>query len=810
MKNIIRFVFILSLLLAGPMAYSQYVSKEILAELDRIKEEIKRHFIRPSVISNAGLIYHTELPDVKVKSARTGENLTIDHSRWKLTAIPGIPGLLLESKNNGKTWKIMLGETDQSGWKGRGSETYYSVSDQKINRNPDGWAMEFLIDGKPASLNIWILTNEIIRIGIYADQLGSQAILNIQVEAEGPFYGGGERFTGCRLNGKIIDNHSLDTKKDFPWPTPPVDSLEPWEYIQTYIPIPFVFSPYGLGLYIDDAFSKQLYFTDADQGKFTVNSYGPSTDLYLLVGDEPKDIIESYTFITGRPEVAPAWGYGVWMNLLEGKDIVLREAALIREREIPVSAIWIFDQENPLSNTGWTHWTNGFYGRDMSPLNDSLHAMGFKSMSYMRPSIARELSYYKLDNPKYHEGISRGVFLDKKEVTGNRPIVDFLTEDALDMWSGFLKETYLADHYDGYMEDFGDILHTSKKFMPPENEHYDGQPHLTKAEYNILYPLLYHKFANLIAEEYDPDYISFCRSGYVGSQSYSRMIWAGDQWPSFNILSGYPTTICAGITAGFAGYSNWSTDILSHSPSRELWMRWVEFGAFTPLLRDHLWSKQPTSIRVLTDEQTIAHYRKYARIHTSLFPYIYTLAHEAEETGIPIIRHTMLECPGEMQGYQNEYSYFLGEDIFVAPVIEEGARSRTFYLPEGDWVNYWNGDIMEGGRKVTVAAPLEEIPVFVRKGSIIPVLPENVQTLAVDLRGGNISDLTSEVILTFFGVPGKSDRSYKLFDGSEIIVTNNGKVIKVQIFNSSPGRNYKVFWPDCDLEKMLNIIENLQ
>ncbi len=778
--------------------------------MKRMEQEIKRPFVRPSVISNAGLMYHTELPAVKIKAKKNGDLLTLDHKKWEFSASTKNMSFILSSKTSEKSWKITLSDQEESGWRKQEDKSFYKITNHKIKETNDGWQIEFEIEGEPSTINIQVITDEIIRLGIYADALGNQTNFTIHCDAEGPFFGGGERFTGCILNGKVIDNHSLDTKKDFPLPTPPVDSMEPWEYIQTYIPVPLVFSPFGLGIYIDDAFSKQLDFTDADNGTFTVHSYGPSTDLYLLTGDQPKSIIEAYTFITGRPEVAPAWGYGVWMNLLEGQEMVLNETAIIREKKIPVSAIWIFDQENPLSNTGWTHWTNGFYGRDVHLVNDSLHSMGFKSLSYLRPSIPKTLSYYRMDNPKYHEGIQKHIFLDKKEVREYRPIVDFLTENGLDMWSGFLKEAYIADHYDGYMEDFGDLLHTSKKFYPPDYSYYDEQPHITKAEYNNIYPLLYHKFSNLIAEKNDSDYISFCRSGSAGSQSYSRMIWAGDQWPSFNKISGYPTTICAGITAGFAGYSNWCTDILSHSPSRELWMRWVEFGAMTPLLRDHLWEKLPNSIRVLTDENTIDHFRKYARLHTSLFPYIYTLAHEAQETGIPIIRHTILECPDESEGYQNEYCYFLGKNIFVAPVIEEGARTRTFYLPEGTWINYWTNEELVGGKVSTIKAPLEEIPILIRKGSIIPMIPVDTETLAVDLYNETVEDLTANLELKFYGTPDKSKQLYNLFDGSEIEVINNGKTLSVEITNRSSKRNYEVLWPETSLDKKVEIEYNQQ
>ncbi|MBE0655283.1 MAG: glycoside hydrolase family 31 protein, partial [Bacteroidales bacterium] len=645
-------------------------------------------------------IYHSELPPVKIKAKQKNEYLNLDSREWRLTANISTLSFELSSKLSGKTLNVRLDERNLSGWRNRDDIKFHDISDQKCVQIDNGWMIEFKINNHPASIKIHVLREDIIRLGVYGDQLGNWSNLSILFKTEGPFYGGGERFTGCVLNGKLIDNHPLDMKKGFP--LPPFDNLEPWQYETSYIPAPFVFTPKGLGIYTDDAFSKQLDFRDADNGTFSITNYGASTDLYLFTGNHPKAVIEAYTFLTGRPEVLDPWGYGVWVNLLEGKDKVLKDAKFLKDKNVPVTGIWIFDQEDPLSNTGWTLWTNGYYGRSVRSMNDSLESMGYRSLTYLRPSIPKELSYYRMDNPNYQEGIRRKVFLNKTELQGARPIIDFLTENGLDMWSGFLKEIYVSEHYDGYMEDFGDILHNEIRFYPPETDYYDELPNITKAEYNNIYPLLYHKFSNLIAKTYNPGYISFSRSGSAGSQAFSRMIWAGDQWATWCKLSGYPTTISAGITAGFAGYSNWSTDVLSHSPSKELWMRWVEFGALTPLLRDHLWSKQPTSVRLLTDDETVDHFRKYARLHTNLFPYLYTLAHEAHETGVPIIRHTILECPDEKEGYLNEYSYFLGDNIFVAPVISEGATICSFYLPVGKWVNYWTGVALEGGKNVTV------------------------------------------------------------------------------------------------------------
>ena len=127
----------------------------------------------------------------------------------------------------------------------------------------------------------------------------------------------------------------------------------------------------------------------------------------------------------------------------------------------------------------------------------------------------------------------------------------------------------------------------------------------------------------------------------------------------------------------------------------------------------------------LVRRETIALFKKYAILHSSLLPYFATYAEQAHRTGVPIMRHTVLEYPGDPRSATAEYQYLLGEDLLVAPVIEPGATARKLYLPRGEWLNYWTGERYTGAVDVTVPAPIDQIPLLVRSGAIIPFKPED-------------------------------------------------------------------------------------
>ena len=326
------------------------------------------------------------------------------------------------------------------------------------------------------------------------------------------------------------------------------------------------------------------------------------------------------------------------------------------------------------------------------------------------------------------------------------------------------------------MEDYGEWINDTDRFAA-------GVSGRTMANLN---PLFYHKITYEIAHQAKPDVVEFVRSGYAGSQGYTRVVWGGDQFPNWSQDYGLPSVVRAGITAGLSGFSIWGPDIAENGHSKELWTRWVEFGALTPIMRDHPWDRPAGAVNIWHDAETIDTFRSYAQLHISLFPIFDAYAHEAAMTGLPIMRHLMLEFPADPNTYNCNDEYLIGDKILVAPVIEQGATSRSVYLPQGSWTNYWSGDILDGGKQVTVAAPLQQIPIFVRAGSILPLLNPDTQTLAQDLaagkyRTGTYRTQTGDLTWRLFAASAPTRSSFILGDGTVADAVEDPAHIEIKV-----------------------------
>jgi sulfoquinovosidase len=284
----------------------------------------------------------------------------------------------------------------------------------------------------------------------------------------------------------------------------------------------------------------------------------------------------------------------------------------------------------------------------------------------------------------------------------------------LEPWQDFVQKLLLEDKFDGWMQDFGDTRYAFDRdnlrwFAVKHNKSYP----LSAEEYANTYPLVYHKLTYEIADGINPDFMHFCRSSSAGSASYQKLLWGGDQSATWNKIHGYPSLITAGISAGLSGYGYWAPDVLCNSPSRELWMRWVQFATFTTVLRDHLWENKKSSIDLWTDMETRVYFKKYAEIHMQLVPYLRKMAEQYKAHGTPIIRHMMLEFPDDRNTLECEYQYMFGDSYLVAPVVEEGATTISVYFPKGEWKSFWSNDTLTSyGEWINVDAPIDQIPVF--------------------------------------------------------------------------------------------------
>ena len=252
--------------------------------------------------------------------------------------------------------------------------------------------------------------------------------------------------------------------------------------------------------------------------------------------------------------------------------------------------------------------------------------------------------------------------------------------------------------------------------------------------------------------------VLFGRSGWSGQQA-DGMLWAGDQASDFWSLR---TLVASSIAAAGSGFSNWSHDVggylgyrLVERCPKELLLRWVQLGAFTPLMQAHgRLEQEPWTY----DRETLELYRGYVLLHEMLNPYLRAAAASAARGGPPILRPASLLDPG---GWEVADAFGVGPALWVAPVVEEGARERDAWLPPGDWIEAWSGARVRGGREVPAPAPLHAIPVWVRAGAIVVTHP------AESVRSG-LGEGDAPLHATLWGEPRCGRALARLADGTVV------------------------------------------
>ena len=716
---------------------------------------------RPTADSRLKVRAHED--NASLKLATDNAEFTFDKQNGTLTI------LNLRTK---ATWAIHAGEADRP-----------KNTQGHRERHGNRWVLSDDKSEECAPFTLELLSQETARLtcGLNAAFHGADGDADVQLHVHGstPLFGLGERFSQAGLQGINLDVR-------------PADKFGEPGHNYVYVAIPFVYGPAGLGLYADTVFDTQFKFDSAGES-FDLKIPKHPVSFYIFVGPDPKAILGSYTALTGRPQMPPLWSFGPWVTALHGKDAVLDTAAKLHAQGVPTSALWIYDELDEPNNLGWPFWFLSYYG-DPRPLNDQLHAQGLKVMTYVHPYVREKMMPYPSPSPAYTKGVTEKLLQTDKDGLPAGPAfepvrtgdIDFTNPAAVDWWQKMLTNAVRDQGWDGWMEDFGEWVADTDHFAAGNGD-----------RVSQVYPLLYHKITTRITQAINPSLSPFSRSGSPGSQQFSTALWGADQAYDWSRDYGLPSVVTAGITAGMSGFSTWGPDILSDGDSKELWIRWAEFGALTPVMRDHPWSQPPGSIDLWHDDETKAIWKKYAILHSSLLPYFAAYGQQAHETGVPILRHTVLEYPNDPRSAMAEYQYFLGKDLLVAPVIEQGATSRKLYAPQGEWVNYWTGEEIDGGRDVSVAAPLDQIPILVRAGSILPFKP------AADtprLQWGDAHVLDASLVWKVYpSKTGKSAANFSVPGGTSATLQQEGGKITIQ-GRAQSARAYEIVIPAANAE----------
>jgi alpha-glucosidase len=309
-----------------------------------------------------------------------------------------------------------------------------------------------------------------------------------------------------------------------------------------------------------------------------------------------------------------------------------------------------------------------------------------------------------------------------------------LTNPETKSWlKSIIRDYMIGIGLDGWMCDFAEYLPIDAIV------HSKQDPYIHHNEYPVLWAKVNEEAIKEAQRDSGSDsIIFFSRSGNYKTSQYSPLIWAGDQIMTFWLDMGLPAAICAGISIGFIGIGQTHSDIAGEfrlpwmKRTKELFMRWTEYAAFTCVMRTHE-AKGTSGWTLDSDEETLNHFAKFSHIHAKLKPYLLKCIDEYSKTGLPVIRHVYIHYENDKILHSKkprslQYQYLLGQDILVAPVYIKGAIIRKLYLPKNKWIHLWSGTSYSGGW-IRVNAPLGEPPVFYRQDSEFKSLFESIKKI---------------------------------------------------------------------------------
>lgn len=545
--------------------------------------------------------------------------------------------------------------------------------------------------------------------------LPSHAPLRLKIHGTHASFGGGERFTMLNLQGHLLDMVSTDHPEA--------------KGGTTYKPVPFYMSSAGYGVWVDSFSPGRIDFNASD--RFAVTLEYLTNDLRIVVIDGPRftDILDEFTRLSGRPRVPPDWAFGVWKSRDVHRNAadVLEDVESLRKHDIPASVLVI---DSPWE-TGYNDFElNRQQFQDPEALFARVRALGFYPCFWLTPFINSEnrqdmTGIVSGATSTFAEAAQRGYLVQDADgnpvITewwkGRGALIDFTNPDATRWWQAQVAKIRQWGGRAIKCDDGEGNFIQNARFA-------DGSSaNEMRNRYSMLYLAATRAFLD---ESLAGDGVIIGRSGFAGMHQYA-MGWAGDNASDWSFDNGLPTAIIAAQTASLSGQPFTGSDIAGYfgKPTKELFVRWTQFSCFTPLMMVHMTSNLgPWDF----DEQTLAIFRDYARLHTRLFPYMRDAAHVAAETGLPLIRPMPLAFQDEPETWPHTFQFMFGPDLLVAPLYQPGTR-RSVYLPKGDWIDYWTLEPLTGPQLLEVEAPLERMPLYVRAGALIPLLPEDVDTL---------------------------------------------------------------------------------
>lgn len=585
-------------------------------------------------------------------------------------------------------------------------------------------------------------------------------------------YGLGERFTPFVKNGQAVEmwNEDGGTASEI-----------------SYKNIPFYLSNKGYGILVDNQGDVSYEIASEKVERIQFSTEGERLDYYVINGHTPKGTIKKYTDLTGKPSLPPAWSFGLWLTTSfttdYDEDTTSGLIDGMAKRDIPLH-VFHFD-------CYWMEayeWCNFVWDSKTFPDPEGMlkryHDKGLKICVWINPYIAQK-------SLLFNEGLEKGYLIKKKNGDvwqtdmwqAGMGIVDFTNPDAAGWYQEKLKRL-LDMGVDCFKTDFGERIPVK------DVVYFDGSDPVKMHNY---YTYLYNKtvFELLERERGKGEAVLFARSAAVGSQKFP-VHWGGDCSASYPSMA---ETLRSGLSLACSGFGFWSHDMggFESTASADVYKRWCQFG----LLSSHSRLHGSSSYRVpwLFDEESCDVLRKFVKLKCSLMPYLYRQAVEAHENGVPVMRPMFMEFPEDRACETLDRQYMLGDSLLVSPVFKETGEVE-YYVPEGEWVNLLSDEIVTGGSWKKEKFDYFQLPVLVRKNSVLAVGSCDSRTdydfcegvsfcLSVFEDGGigeaSVTDLMGRVVMTAKAVRemdvirlyvegGNGNWSFKVLGGQDVNV----------------------------------------
>lgn len=547
-------------------------------------------------------------------------------------------------------------------------------------------------------------------------------------------YGCGEQMSYFNLKGRNFPlwtsepGVGRDKSTYITWKSD-VDSKAGGDYYNTNYPQPTFVSSRHYYLHVDSTAYADFNFKNNEYNELQI--WEVPKQIRIEAAPTYVQLLEKLTGFFGRQLELPDWVYnGAILGLQGGTERSFSLVERSLENGIKVAGVWCQDWAGKrITSFGKRLNWNWKWNSEMYPeLPQKIKEYKDKNIRF----LAYNNPYLVMEGDLYKEGKEKGYFAKAEDGSEYLVdfgefycgVVDFTNPEAYDWFKELIKKYLIEFGIDGWMADFGEYLPTDLKLYNNVS---------AMIEHNH-WPVLWAKCNYEALQETGKlgEIVYFMRAGGAGSQKYCTLLWAGDQSVDFTIHDGLVTVICGALSAAMSGCGIHHSDIGGYTSlynncrTKEVFLRWAEMAAFTPVMRTHEGNRPEENFQYYDDTDAMQQFGRLTDIYTMLAPYTKSLVKINAEVGLPVQRPLFIHYEDDVKAYDIQTEYLFGEDMLVAPVYLPDVEEWEVYLPKDNWVHLWTGEEYQGG-SVTVKAPIGYTPAFYKKHSEFSPIFEEIQ-----------------------------------------------------------------------------------